>query len=108
MNIATGGKLFRDIPNHRGVKHMIHAETNSMIHDLYGDSILVNSWHHQCVDPAYLNENYLVTAWSADSIVECIEWQGDQWMMGTQFHPERLPEEQRDKLITLFIHECWK
>jgi putative glutamine amidotransferase len=108
MNIATGGKLFRDIPDHRGVEHWIYPEPGSMIHGLYGDSMIVNSWHHQCVDPAFLNDDFTVTAWSADSIVECIEYQGDQWLVGTQFHPERLPEKQRDKLISLFIHECWK
>ena len=108
MNIATGGKLFRDVPGHRGVKHMIRTEDNSMINDLFGDSILVNSWHHQCVDPAYLNKDFEVTAWSADSIVESIEYKGDQWLMGTQFHPERLPEDQRDKIIGAFLLECRK
>lgn len=106
MNIATGGKLFRDIPNHRGVEHMIHTGKGSMINDMFGDSLLVNSWHHQCVEPEYLNKNFKITAWSADSIVECIEWQGDQWMMGTQFHPERLPRDQRDKIIGMFLNEC--
>ena len=106
LDIATGGKLIRDIPDHRGVKHMIHTENNSLIKELYGDSILVNSWHHQCVDPAYLNENFKITAWSADSIVECIEYQGKQWIVGTQFHPKRLPQEQRDKLISLFLGKC--
>lgn len=108
MGIATGGKLIRDIPNHRGVEHMIHTVDGSKIHELFGDSLRVNSWHHQCIEPKYLNENFNITAWSPDSIVECIEWQGDQWMLGTQFHPERLPEEQRDKLISLFILECGK
>lgn len=108
LNIVTGGKLFRDILGHRGVKHMIYTEDNSLIAELYGDSILVNSTHHQCVDPAYLNENFKITAWSADSIVECIEFQGEQWILGTQFHPERLPIEQRDKLISLFIQETKK
>jgi len=106
MNIATGGKLIRDIPGHRGVKHTIRLEKSSKIAELFGDSMTVNSWHHQCVEPAYLNENFKVTAWSADSIVECIEWQGDQWMLGTQFHPERLPKDQRDKIIGMFLKEC--
>ena len=106
MNIATGGKLIRDIPNHRGVEHMIYLEDNSKISELFGDSLSVNSWHHQCVEPEYLNKNFKITAWSKDAIVECIEWQGGQWIMGTQFHPERLPIEQRDKIIGAFLHEC--
>jgi len=105
LNIATGGKLFRDIPDHRGVQHMIYTEKNSLIAELYGDSVLVNSSHHQSIDPIYLNENFNVTAWSADSIVECIEYEGEQWIIGTQFHPERFSKEKRDKLISLFIQE---
>ncbi len=106
MNIVTGGKLFRDIPGHRGVEHMIYTEKGSLIRKIYGDSLMVNSWHHQCVDPGCLNKNFKVTAWAPDSVVECIEYQGDQWLVGTQFHPERLPQEQRDKLISLFIQKC--
>ncbi len=105
LNIITGGKLIRDIPNHRGVEHMIYPEKDSHIYELFGDSVIVNSTHHQCVDPEFLNENFRVTAWSADSIVECIEYEGKQWILGTQFHPERLPKEQRDKLISIFIRE---
>ena len=106
MNIATGGKLFRDIPNHRGVEHMIDIAEGSRLHSLFGDSLLVNSWHHQCVDPAHLSEKFAVTALSRDSIIECIEFNSDRWVMGTQFHPERLPKEQRDKIFTSFIRAC--
>ena len=108
MVIATGGKLIRDISGHRGVEHKIHTVKGSMINELFGDSLLVNSWHHQCVEPENLNKNFTVTAWSPDSIVECIEWQGDPWMLGTQFHPERMPKEQRDMLIRFFLNQCRK
>lgn len=108
LNIATGGKLIRDIPNHRGVEHGIRILPDSKLQTLYGDSLLVNSWHHQCVEPEYLNPDFRITAWSADSIVEAIEFTGKQWILGTQFHPERLPREQRDKLFSLFIREAAK
>jgi len=106
MNIVTDGKLFRDIPDHRGVDHIIYTVKGSIINDIYGDTSMVNSSHHQSVDPAFLNDHFKVTAWSADSTVECIEWQGDKWIVGTQFHPERLPKAQRDKIIGTFLHEC--
>ena len=108
MAIATGGKLIRDISGHRGVEHTIYTEENSLINELFGDSLLVNSWHHQCVEAQYLNDNFKISALSSDSIVECIEWQGDQWILGTQFHPERLPEDQRNKIIMEFLKECKK
>lgn len=106
--IATGGKLIRDIPNHRGVEHMIRILPDSRLQALYGDSLLVNSLHHQCVEPEFLNQDFRITAWSADSIVEAIEYRGKQWILGTQFHPERLPREQRDQLFSLFIREAAK
>lgn len=108
LNISTGGKLFRDIPNHRNVEHMINIVKDSRLHSLFGDSLLVNSWHHQCVDPRYLNDKFIVTAIAKDSIVECIEFKNDRWILGTQFHPERLDKDLRDKLFTQFIQEASK
>ncbi|MDX9780855.1 MAG: gamma-glutamyl-gamma-aminobutyrate hydrolase family protein [Candidatus Neomarinimicrobiota bacterium] len=108
LNIATGGKLIRDIPGHRGTEHMIYIESDSRLQALYGDSLLVNSWHHQCVEPGFLNPDFRITAWSADSIVEAVEYTGRQWILGTQFHPERLPCEQRDRMFSLFIREAAK
>lgn len=108
LNIATGGKLIRDIPNHRGTEHMIRIEEDSRLHALYGDSLLVNSWHHQCVEAEFLNPDFCITAWSPDSIVEAIEYRGKRWILGTQFHPERLPREKRDQLFSLFIREAAK
>lgn len=108
LNIASGGKLFQDIPDHRGVQHSIYITPSTRLAALYGDSMMVNSWHHQCVDPDHLHPDYIISAWSADSIVEAIEYSGKQWIMGTQFHPERFPIDQRDKLFTLFIQETQK
>ncbi|MBW6458167.1 MAG: gamma-glutamyl-gamma-aminobutyrate hydrolase family protein [FCB group bacterium] len=108
LAIATGGKLFRDIPGHRNVQHPISIQPASRMESLYGSEMTVNSWHHQCVDPAYLHADFRVTAWSADSIAEAIEYQGKQWIMGTQFHPERLPREERDRLFSLFIRAAGK
>jgi len=108
LAIMTGGKLFRDIPGHRNVQHPISILPSSRMESLYGSEMTVNSWHHQCVDPAYLPADFRITAWSPDSIAEAIEYTGKQWIMGTQFHPERLPREERDRLFTLFIRAAGK
>ncbi len=105
MNIATGGKLIRDIPGHRGVEHGITIVPGSRMALLYGTEMTVNSWHHQCVEAPFLHPDFQVTAWSADSIVEAIEHRGDQWIMGTQFHPEKFPRAERDKFFKLFLRE---
>ncbi len=108
LNIAIGGKLIQDIPGHRGVEHMIQIDKDSKLHEIFGDSLIVNSTHHQCVDQKYLSNDLLITAWSPDSIIECIEYQGDQWILGVQFHPERMAIEHRDKIFSHFIWETAK
>ncbi|MCD6336839.1 MAG: gamma-glutamyl-gamma-aminobutyrate hydrolase family protein [Candidatus Marinimicrobia bacterium] len=105
LNIITGGKLIQNIPNHRGVEHMITIEKDSKLYEIFGDNLMVNSSHHQCVDPNFIGNNLIITARSADSIVECLEYQGDQWIVGVQFHPERMAVELRDKLFSFFIQE---
>jgi putative glutamine amidotransferase len=108
LNIVLGGKLFQDIPDHRGVEHMIAIEKNSTLYEIFGDSLMVNSSHHQCIDPDYISDDLRITARTADSIVECIEYQGVQWIVGVQFHPERMAVELRDKLFSHFIRETVK
>ncbi len=106
LAIATGGKLFRDVPGHRNVQHMIYTAKGSRMAAWFGDSLMVNSWHHQCVDPEYLSPDFRVSAWTRDSTVEAIEYRDGQWITGTQFHPEWLPKAQRDAFFTRFIQEA--
>ncbi|MFO7841643.1 MAG: gamma-glutamyl-gamma-aminobutyrate hydrolase family protein [Fidelibacterota bacterium] len=108
LAVATGGKLIRHVTGHRSSPHEIAIRPDSRMAGLFGDSMTVNSWHHQVVDPKYLNPDFRITAWAPDSIVEAIEYTGKQWIMGTQFHPERLSEELRDEFFTLFIREAGK
>ncbi|WP_044893085.1 gamma-glutamyl-gamma-aminobutyrate hydrolase family protein [Bacillus alveayuensis] len=48
----------------------------------------VNSFHRQVIDQ--VGEGLVVSAWSDDGYPEWIEGAGDQWIVGTQFHPEQL------------------
>jgi putative glutamine amidotransferase len=48
----------------------------------------VNSSHHQAIrEPA---GGLLVTAHAADGVIEAVEWTGGGWVMGVQWHPERM------------------
>ena len=57
-----------------------------------GDSLTVNSFHHQAADPEHLGEGLKVTAVSYDGFVEAIERCGDRMVLGVQFHPERMDD----------------
>ena len=98
LNIITGGKLIQHLanaPEHQnGVTH-----TAEIIADGFfarslgkkpGDTITVNSYHHQAADPAALGKGLVITARGFDGTVEAIELPGSRMALGVQFHPERM------------------
>ena len=105
LNVYYGGTLIQDIPSeyksetpvrHRYPKysasrreHVVTLEPESRIRDLLGtDQLVVNTYHHQAVK--HLATGFRVTARSADGIVEAIERDGSRFVLGVQFHPEKL------------------
>jgi putative glutamine amidotransferase len=112
LNVFLGGSLVQDIPTELGTT-ICHSpeedelpdgtESPDMIHGAQIDagrvlklslapSAEVNSWHHQSVlEPG---RGLRVTARSADSVIEAVEWAADEnWVVGVQWHPERMPED---------------
>jgi len=106
-NVALGGTLLQDIDPLRGkVQHDRSDERTSRVHEVaiapnsrtaavLGDaSISVNSSHHQAVDR--VADGLRVTARAPDGVVEGAEWVGDDWwMLGVQWHPEELVQDER-------------
>ena len=64
--------------------------------------ISVNSFHVQCIKQ--LGENLKVTAKSEDGIPEAIEYEGDFFMQGVQWHPEALDDQL--PLFKEFVNVC--
>ena len=92
INVHAGGTLHQDVPAH--ARYDVHPadrihstvfEHGSVLHDLYGDGISVNSLHHQTVDE--LGAGRRVTARDSDGTVEGIEFQGRD-VVAVQWHPE--------------------
>ena len=56
MNAYFGGTLIQDIPaqlggeHSKGVNHEIEIKKDSILGKLYGESLLINSYHHQGLD----------------------------------------------------------
>lgn len=108
LNVFLGGTLIQDIPSEVGAAiehewedepgrpetfHPICIEPNSMLATLVGASqARVNSSHHQSVlEPG---RSLRVVARAQDEVVEAVEWTGgSNWVMGVQWHPERLVED---------------
>lgn len=93
VNAATGGRNILNFPrkhpaeHSEGIAHEIIAEPDSVLGRLYGERILVNSFHRDCA--ASVGPRMRVTAKSPDGIIEAIEHE-DLPVFGVQFHPERM------------------
>ncbi len=102
VNIALGGDMIQDIEadgknSHRrngasdGI-HEIKIEKGSLVYEIISsENGIVNSAHHQAL--GILSDDLLANAWSADGIIEGLEWKnktGKNFLLGVQWHPERL------------------
>ena len=69
--------------------HRVDCDPGSMLHHLYGPTMMVNSFHHQAVDEP--GTALHITARSEDGTVEGVEHESGK-VLGVQWHPEMLPE----------------
>lgn len=98
LNIITGGKLIQHLPNapehQNGMTHCADIIADGFfaraLGKKAGDTITVNSFHHQAVDPRALGRDVQITAKGFDGTVEAIELPGSRMVLGVQFHPERM------------------
>jgi putative glutamine amidotransferase len=103
LNVFCGGSLYQDIPHdlHSNVQHWqeepynhpIHSvtvESDSIVHRIFQkNEIEVNSIHHQGVKN--IAPTLKPTAVSPDGVIEAYENRnGGQFLMGVQWHPERM------------------
>ena len=111
MNVFFGGTLYQDIPdqlggNHAaGVNHDAKIKKDSTLGRMFGESMLINSYHHQGVD-ALANGHELIEAIEHESLP----------VWSVQWHPERMtgpvtnPTECVDSMPIFehFIEQCKK
>lgn len=108
LNVYYGGSLIQDIPTqyesdvevaHRApargmgwLHHPVTVTPGTMLHEILGAGRMdVNTSHHQAVKR--LAEGFVVSARSDDGIIEAIEHRGDVFVVGVQWHPERMAGE---------------
>ncbi|MFW5770748.1 MAG: gamma-glutamyl-gamma-aminobutyrate hydrolase family protein [Spirochaetota bacterium] len=113
LNVFHGGSLYQDIPSqYKGKTSVQHREQLDLLvythsiacyhdiqlkketrlyHMLGKDTLEVNTYHHQAVKD--LAPGFAVNARSRDGLVEGIEHSGDLFILGTQFHPEKMRDD---------------
>ncbi len=104
INILEGGKVLDDLglanEQHRRTSidkiHGLDVLKSTLLHEITGlDTGYVNSAHHQAIDPRQLSSSLLISAYSntEDATIEAIEFKDKSnkaFMMGIQWHPERM------------------
>lgn len=100
MNVAAGGGMVQDFGGHRSPKeapayHDVTVDPRSRLHAIIGQARLpVNTYHHQGLDLPSVAPLFAPTG-QADPdawLVEAIESPQHRWVIGVQWHPERLFE----------------
>jgi putative glutamine amidotransferase len=100
MNVALGGTLVEDLVSVQEVEHTlvlyppearVHevvCAPGSLVHELYGERLHVNSFHHQGI--ADLGRGIATSGVATDGTIEAIEVEAAA-AVGVQWHPEMLP-----------------
>ncbi|HUT35831.1 MAG TPA: gamma-glutamyl-gamma-aminobutyrate hydrolase family protein [Planctomycetota bacterium] len=101
VNIALGGTLIQHVPDAFGAAivhqwaggdepfHDVEVAADSRLAGVVGGGRLrVNSSHHQAVGT--LGEGLRIVARAPDGVVEAIEGTGASFLLGIQWHPERM------------------
>jgi len=113
LNVFYGGSLYQDIPSqYKGKTSIQHREQLDLLvythsvacyHDIQlergtrllqmlgNDTLEVNTYHHQAVKD--IAPGFIVNARSLDGLVEGIEHKGNIFILGTQFHPEKMRDD---------------
>ncbi|MBI5059045.1 gamma-glutamyl-gamma-aminobutyrate hydrolase family protein [candidate division KSB1 bacterium] len=119
VNVAMGGTLVQDIPHFVGpTHHSQSAQSGVPTHEVHlaegcrlarvfrGLTINVNSHHHQAVDR--VAEGFRVVGCSEEGIVEVIEHESHPYLIGVQWHPERLgvADPLHQELFDDFVQAC--
>ncbi len=113
LNVALGGNLHQHIEKHvedgnDNLEHKIDVVENSYFEKLFNNkSFSVNSIHHQAINECPNNVEVIAYC---DDIVEAIKVKDKKFIVGVQYHPERIynTHEESKILFDEFIKHCGK
>lgn len=122
INVYYGGSLYQDIPARFGGAvahrerqnyliynhaipcfHEIKAAEETRLAEMLGaGAVSLNTYHHQGVKK--LAPKFIPAAMSADGLIEAVELSGPRFVLGVQFHPEKM---YRDNAIFSSIFDAF-
>jgi putative glutamine amidotransferase len=114
LNVALGGSLYQDISSQvpKAYKHSGSPERAHTVDIVQGTRLAaiigtpemrVNSLHHQAVKVP--GQGMVVCASARDGVIEAVEIPGQPFVIGVQWHPERLfmEDEAAQHLFSVFV-----
>ena len=122
VNVACGGTLYQDLAVDRAdsikhdyfptdgrysrdfLSHKVRVNSGTQLASIMGEGeVPVNSMHHQGIK--LLAPGLVVTAVAPDGVIEGVEMDTDQFLVGVQWHPESLTEQdaRMRRLFSAFI-----
>ena len=121
LGVAAGGDLLQDVPaivpgaqvhrapegSRRPARHAVRLAEGSLLMTIANAArIITNSFHHQA--NGRLGPAVRAVGWAPDGVVEAIEGLGPGFLLGVQWHPERMcrtaPRQRR--LFEAFVSAC--
>ncbi len=116
LNVAAGGAMIQHFNGHRSPKeqtafHDVVITAGSRFYQITGVARLaVNTFHHQGLDLASMAPPFMPVALADPDawLVEAYESTHHRWVLGVQWHPERLFElaEEHRRLWESFLAAC--
>lgn len=102
LNVACGGTLYQDLSyqpenaimhmQHTALRsdlcHRLHITTGSQLHQILGNGIMTNSFHHQSIQQP--GTNLRISARTSDGTIEALESVAHHFVIGVQWHPEAM------------------
>jgi putative glutamine amidotransferase len=117
LNVALGGSLYQDILSQvaKAYKHSASPERAHTVDIVPGTRLAalldtqemrVNSLHHQAVKLP--GQGLMISASARDGIIEAVEMASQPFVIGVQWHPERLfaEDESAQRLFSAFVQEA--
>jgi putative glutamine amidotransferase len=123
LNLAFGGSLYQDLPSQyqaeskrpllehaqalpgNQVSHRVAVDAASLLFSIVGSTeIWTNTHHHQGVKE--VGSGLKIVARSDDGVIEGIEGRAGAFLLGVQWHPERLATPASQRLFAEFVRAC--
>jgi putative glutamine amidotransferase len=119
LNVAFGGTLYQHLD--RSITKLKHFQQSKMavpghtikitsgtnLHNIIKkDCFITNSFHHQAVKK--LATDFIVNSVALDGTIEGIELNGSPFILGVQWHPERMAAQSPEmlNLFKAFVQQC--